>query len=130
MPRAFVSVLSTLFVMLLFLVAGISLDVSRIPGWVGIDAEAVALPAQVATPVRAARQCSHCGWIESKREIPRGVADSQAFPVYEYTARRSDGSSGVFQQALPVRWRLGEQLILIDGAAALATPAAAGRQRN
>jgi len=130
MPAAFVSILSTLFLMLLFVIAGISLGVTWVPGWTGIDAEAVALPAQAEAPVRAARQCPHCGWIESKREIPRSVADSQAFPVYEYTARRSDGSSGVFQQALPVRWRLGEQLILIDGAAALAAPAAAGRQRN
>ena len=130
MPAAFVSILSTLFLMLLFVIAGISLGVTWVPGWTGIDAEAVALPAQAEAPVRAARRCPHCGWIESKREILRGVEDSQAFPVYEYTARRSDGSSGVFQQALPVRWRLGEQLILIDGAAALAAPAAAGRQRN
>jgi hypothetical protein len=130
MPRALVSVLSTLFLMLLFVVAGISLDATWVPGWTGIDAEAVALPAQVETPVRAARRCPHCGWIESKREILRGVADSQAFPVYEYTARRSDGSSGVFQEALPVRWRLGEQLIFIDGTASLAAPAAAGSQRN
>lgn len=116
--------------MLLFLVAGISFDASRISGWTGIDAEAVVLPAQVATPVRAARRCPHCGWIESKREILRGVEDSQAFPVYEYTARRSDGSSGVFQEALPVRWRLGEQLIFIDGTDPLAAPAAAGNRRN
>ena len=130
MPRALVSVLSTLFVMLLFVVAGISLDATWVPGWTGIDAEAVALPAQVETPVRAARRCPHCGWIESKREILPRAADSQAFPVYEYTARRSDGSSGVFQEALPVRWRLGEQLIFIDGASPLAAPAAAGSQRN
>jgi hypothetical protein len=130
MPRAFVSVLSTLFVMLLFLVAGVSLDVTRVPGWSGIDAEAVVLPAQVEAPIRAARRCPHCGWIESKREIPRGVADSQAFPVYEYTLRRSDGSSDVFQESLPVRWRLGEQVIFIDGSDPLAAPAAAGSRRN
>ena len=130
MPHAIVSVLSTLFLMLLFVMAGISLGVTWVPGWTGIDAEAVALPAQAEAPVRAARQCPHCGWIESKREILPGAADSQAFPVYEYTLRKSDGSSGVFQEALPVRWRLGEQLILIDGAAALAAPAAAGSERN
>jgi len=130
MPGAFLSVLSTLFAMLLFVVAGISLDVARVPGLTGMDAEAVALPAQVETPVRAARRCPHCGWIESRREIQRGVGDSQVFPLYEYTARRSDGSSGVFQEALPVRWRLGEQLIFIDGASPLAAPAAAGSQRN
>jgi hypothetical protein len=126
----FVPVLSALYLMVLFGMAGMSLGVTRIPGWTGIDAEAVALPAQVDTPARATRRCPHCGWIESKREILPGAADTQAFPVYEYTLRRSDGSSGVFQEALPVRWRLGEQLIFIDGAGPLASPAAAGSQQN
>ena len=126
----FMPVLSALYLMVLFGMAGSSLDVTWIPGWTGIDAEAVALPAQVETPVRAARRCPHCGWIESKREILPRAADSQAFAVYEYTLRKSDGSSGVFQESLPVRWRLGEQLIFIDGAGPLASPAAAGSQRN
>lgn len=108
--------------MVLFAVAGISLDATWVSSWTGIDAAAVALPVQVETPVRPARRCAYCGWIESKREILRGAADAQAFPVYEYTLRRSDGSSGVFQEALPVRWRLGEQLIFIDGAGTLAAP--------
>lgn len=122
----FVPVLSALYLLVLFGMAGMSLGVIWVPGWTGIDAEAVALPAQVEAPVRAARRCPHCGWIESKREIPPDAAISQAFPVYEYTLRKSDGTSGVFQESLPVRWRLGEQLIFIDGAGPLASPAASG----
>ena len=52
-------------------------------------------------PAVQARRCPHCGWIESKREIPAG---------YEYTVRMNDGSSVVFQQALPASWRLRERL--------------------
>ena len=52
-------------------------------------------------PAVQARRCPHCGWIESKREIPAG---------YEYTVRMNDGSSSVFQQALPASWRLRERL--------------------
>jgi hypothetical protein len=113
-------------VVVLFGAAGIALDVAWVPGWTSIDAEAVTLPAQVEIPVQAVRRCPHCGWIESKREILPGVADPHAPQVYEYTLRKADGSSSVFQQALPVRWRLGERLIFIDGADALAAPAAAG----
>jgi len=130
MPAAFVSVLSTLFLMLVFVLAGIAPDVTWMRGWTGIDAEAVALPVQIVAPVSAARRCPHCAWIESKREVLRGDGDSQAFPVYEYTLRKSDGTSDVFEQALPVRWRLGELLIFIDGANPVAAPAAAGSQRN
>jgi hypothetical protein len=35
---------------------------------------------------------------------------------YEYTVRVGDGSSRVFREELPVSWRLGERLIVIDGA--------------
>ena len=55
-----------------------------------------------------ARRCSNCGWIESKREI--AVADPHAPRAYEYTVRMMDGSSSVFQQALPATWRLRERL--------------------
>jgi len=117
-------------VVVLFGAAGIALDVAWVPGWTGIDAEAVTLPAQVEIPVQAVGRCPHCGWIESKREILPGVADPHAPQVYEYTLRKTDGSSSVFQEALPVRWRLGERLIFIDGADPLAAPAAAGSQGN
>ena len=65
----------------------------------GIDARGELLAPD--EPAVQARRCPHCGWIESKREIPAG---------YEYTVRMSDGSSSVFQQALPTSWRLRERL--------------------
>jgi len=85
----------------------------------GIDAAAVALPAQAELTVRAGRRCPHCGWIESKREIPPGKADPHAARSYEYTVRMTDGSSSMFQQALPASWRLGERLTVIGGAGSL-----------
>lgn len=66
-------------------------------------------------PVQA-RRCPHCGWIESKREILAGVTDPLAARSYEYTVRMMDGSSNVFQQALPASWRLNERLTVIGGA--------------
>jgi hypothetical protein len=67
-------------------------------------------------PTAQARRCPHCGWIESKQEIPPGAAASSAPRSYEYTVRMTDGSSSVFQQALPASWRLGERLTVIGGA--------------
>jgi hypothetical protein len=82
----------------------------------GIDG-AVALPAHVELNLLAAgRQCVHCGWIESKREIVAQVVDPLAMGVYEYTLRMSDGSSSVFRETLPARWRLGERVGVIEGA--------------
>ena len=55
------------------------------------------------------------GWIQSKREIaPLGV-DARAPASYEYTVRMRDGSSHVFREEMPVSWRLGERLIVIEG---------------
>ena len=82
-----------------------------------IDAETVALPAEVEPTARAARRCTNCGWIESKREILSGVADPRAPRVYEYTLRMADGSSSVFQEALPASWRVRERVMVIDGTA-------------
>jgi hypothetical protein len=74
-----------------------------------------ATPAQVTPTVHAARRCPHCGWIESKRELLPSAADPRAARNYEYTLRMADGSSSVFQEALPASWRLGERLMVIDG---------------
>jgi hypothetical protein len=63
------------------------------------------------------RVCQHCGWIESKREILPEVADPGVARVYEYTLRRADGAVSVFREALPVTWRLGERVVVIDGIA-------------
>ena len=67
-------------------------------------------------PVVQARRCPHCGWIESKREILPRAADPHALRSYEYIVRMTDGSSSVFQQALPASWRVGERLTIISAA--------------
>ena len=67
----------------------------------------------------ALRGCPHCGWIESKREIPPAASDAPAARSYEYTVRMHDGSSSVFQQALPATWRLRERLTVVVGAVRL-----------
>jgi hypothetical protein len=41
------------------------------------------------------------------------VQERHAVRSYEYTVRMHDGSSSVFQQALPASWRLGERLTII-----------------
>jgi hypothetical protein len=61
-------------------------------------------------PAVQARRCANCGWIESKREIVPALVERHAVRSYEYTVRMSDGSSSVFQQALPATWRLRERL--------------------
>jgi hypothetical protein len=68
-------------------------------------------------PAVGARRCANCGWIESKREVVPATRERHAVRSYEYTVRMHDGSSSVFQQALPASWRLGERLTVIGGAA-------------
>lgn len=79
------------------------------------EPDEAAAPHQSVAP-RAAR-CPHCGWIETRHEIPPLVADPLARKVFEYTVRMADGSSRVFQETLPTSWRLGERLTVIDGSA-------------
>jgi len=76
------------------------------------------LSLQVEPTVRAIR-CLQCGRIQSKREIRPGVADPHSPGIYEYTVRMADGSSSVFQEALPTTWRVGERLTVINGAGPL-----------
>lgn len=92
MSPLLVPVLCALLVGVLFGAAGIALDVASVAREARIEAQA--LP--------AARRCAHCGWIESKRGT-------------EYTVRMTDGSTRVFEEALPASWRLGERLVVIDG---------------
>jgi hypothetical protein len=83
-------------------------------GCTPIEPQAIAVAPQVEITARAQR-CSHCGWIESKREILPDAADPKTLQVYEYTVRMGDGSSRVFREELPVTWRLRERLMVIDG---------------
>ena len=97
-------------VLLLFGVAARAFGVVWIPVWPKIEAQA--LPPQVA-PVEARARCPRCGWIESKRALPPAPGDLHAAQVYEYTVRMRDGSSSIFEEALPVSWREGERLMVI-----------------
>ena len=97
--------------------AGIALGAAWVPG--ATDAASGALPAQAELTLQPARRCPHCGWIESKREILPGAADPHALQIYEYTVRMADGSSRVFEGALPTTWRLRERLLFVDGADAV-----------
>ena len=102
-------------VVVLFGAAGAALDVTWIPRSTGVSVRADAPPAQVAPAVHAVQRCPHCGRIESKREIVPSVADPRSPRIYEYTLRMADGSSTVFEEALPASWRVGERLTVIDG---------------
>jgi hypothetical protein len=79
--------------------------------------ESAALPEQFELNIPPARRCTHCGWIESKREMARSVVDPLAVRVYEYTLRMPDGTSSLFQETLPAGWRLGERVGVIEGSA-------------
>jgi outer membrane lipoprotein SlyB len=79
-------------------------------------------------------KCAECGVIVSMREIqvrnevtgpgPPGGAEAgnqgetgmKSTRSYEITVRLADGSSRVFNDANPARWRSGERVIVIDGA--------------
>jgi len=69
--------------------------------------EREALQAPTDVKVTGGRHCSHCGRIESKREL--------APQVYEYTLRMPDGSTSVFRETLPATWRVGERVSVIEG---------------
>ena len=79
------------------------------------DAEAALVPT---VPVGAGRargrgNCDQCGVIQSTRRVS---ADEDAPAVYEITVRMGNGSTHVFSDATPAKWRPGEQTILIPGA--------------
>ena len=99
----------------LFGAAGIALDVAWVPRWTGVALPAVAPPAPIELAVQGLPRCPYCGRIESKREIVPGVANPHSPKIYEYTLRMADGTSTLFQEALPVSWRVGERLTVIDG---------------
>lgn len=91
-------------------------------------------PAPATSEARAKPRCPECGVIVSMREIDvrnedngsgatgrvaaRGQGETRVKSTrsYEITVRMADGSSRVFNDANPARWRLGERVIVIDGA--------------
>lgn len=131
--------LITIIAFILFSTAGIA----RIAGWgpnsaddsgdtLALDPSA---PVPVTNEVRFKARCPECGVIVSMREIevrdedtgrPRtaggAVAGSRIETrvdltrSYEITVRLADGTSRVFNDANPARWRSGERVIVIDGA--------------
>ncbi len=82
--------------------------------------------APIPSKVSPAWRCPHCGRIESKRKLGPDAADPLAPPSYEYAVSMANGSSRVFRDPSPSRWRLGERLIYIDGGQFAPTPAVAG----
>jgi len=132
--------LITVIAVIVFSTAGIA----RIAGWgtnstdddsgdiLALDLSAP-VPATNAARVRA--RCPECGVIVSMREIEvrdedagrartagGAVAGSRIETrvdlnrTYEFTVRRPDGSSHVFNDTNAKRWRSGERVIVIDGA--------------
>jgi hypothetical protein len=66
---------------------------------------------------RAGPRCPECGMVVSVREI--GWHDEESSGNYESIVRMADGSSRVIDSSGPVRWRMGERLLIIDGAVPL-----------
>jgi hypothetical protein len=93
----------------LFSAAGTALH-AWAPALARIDAPVAEVPEALEEATAHAVRCPHCARIESKRELAPGM--------FEYTVRSSGGSRSVFEQALPTSWRVGERLMLIDGAVA------------
>jgi hypothetical protein len=83
-----------------------------------IHTQTAVLPSRAEAAGAAVRRCSHCGWIESKREVPPAGTQARVPVAYEYTVRMADGSRSVFRETLPVSWRVGERLISIGGTSA------------
>jgi hypothetical protein len=95
--------------------AGVALTVAWVPAREGGEAETIAPAPLIERALASGKHCSHCGWIESKRQVASVIALPRAV-VFEYTVRMTDGSSSVFEQALPATWRIGERMVLIGGA--------------
>ena len=83
-------------------------------------------PLPVERAAGVAGRCSHCGRIERARKLRRDAANPRSTPGYEYTVRMADGSSRVFREPPPARWRVGARLIYIDGVQRTKAPVMAG----
>lgn len=106
-----------------------SVGIARVAGWAPVTSgDAGNVPELDGLPAVKVK-CAGCGVIVSMREIELRD-DSTGFDVaghqdetrvkstksHELTIRLADGSSRVITEASPARWRLGERVIVIDGA--------------
>jgi hypothetical protein len=134
----YLPLLLTGIAIILFSTAGIA----RVMGWspnpTGASSDTVALDqtadVSATSESRARPRCPACGVVVSMREIERhgedigpgagggataGDGDETGLKTngsYEITVRLVDGSSRMFVDANPARWRTGERVIVIDGA--------------
>jgi hypothetical protein len=111
-----------------------SAGIAHIVGWIPIaSGDAGSALAPDGLPAVKGR-CAECGLIVSMREIElrnesagsgatgRGLAGKQGETKekstrrHELTIRLADGSSRVITEANPAKWRVGERVIVIDGA--------------
>ena len=111
-----------------------SAGILRIAGWNPISsAGAGSVPVIDALPAVKGR-CAECGVIVSVRDIElrnesagsaatgetvagnQNETQVQSTKSHELTIRLADGSSRVITEASPAHWRLGERVIVIDGA--------------
>ena len=135
---SYLPLLLTGIAIILFSTAGIA----RMMGWspnstdASGDAAALDQTAHVSATLeaRGRPRCPACGVVVSMREIKRHDEDTgpgaaggatagnggetalKTNGAYEITLRMVDGSSRVFEDASPARWRTGERVIVIDGA--------------
>jgi outer membrane lipoprotein SlyB len=111
-----------------------SAGIARIAGWSPVSSGgAGSVPVIDALPAVKGR-CAECGVIVSVRDIElrneNGMSGAtgetvagnqnetqvQSTKSHELTIRLADGSSRVINEASPAHWRLGERVIVIDGA--------------
>jgi len=92
---------------------------ARMMGWdpgAGYSGASLALDVP-AGEARPGPRCAECGTVVSVREIVRH--DEASSGNYEFMVRMADGSSRAIDSSGPVRWRMGERLLIIDGAVPL-----------
>ena len=136
--RGVLALLITGIAVILFSTAGIARIVGWGPNSTDDSGDILALdqtaPVPTTSEARAKPRCPECGVIVSMREIEvrnedtgpgatgGAVAGNQdetrvkSTRSHEITVRLADGSSRVFNDASPARWRSGERVIVIDGA--------------
>jgi len=125
-PFPYLPLLISGLLVILFSSAGIA----RITGWNPISGSGAGKVLVLDSLPAVKARCAECGVIVSMRGIELrnestgfGATgrDQDETPVkstrsHELTIRLADGSSRVINAASPAKWRLGEHVIVIDGA--------------